>query len=226
MPMSAQKCKKIALAVGELFPIHRSESSSIVDYCRVMGAEEWLTVSPHERAEAARLEIGAHVLVRWCGDVLAGRIHLETSSVEEDPDPRWLAGRQWESWGPPRTWPERGLDYWPRVWAARTLLYVGDEGGQREIIRGLSDTQWRVREMCATVVARHEIGEAGDDCARIVETDAHSRVRIAALRALAVVGESEHAPAVIETLDDVEVGARARDTLRAMERRLDRPLNA
>ncbi|WP_166984201.1 HEAT repeat domain-containing protein [Paramicrobacterium fandaimingii] len=189
-----------------------------------MGAEDWLRASPQERAEAARAEIGGDLLAHWCGDVLAGRVHIDSSSADDVPDPRWLAGRQWERWGPARTWPERNLDYWPRVWAARTLLHIGDDGARGEIIGGLSDQSWRVREMCAKVVASHEIGEAGDACARIVRTDANSRVRIAALRALAVIGESEHAGAVLDSLDDDEIGADASTTLRAMEERLDRPL--
>jgi hypothetical protein len=52
------------------------------------------------------------------------------------------------------------------------------------------------------------------------------RVRAAAVRALAVVVEAEHADAVRDCLDDPEPSVRtaADRALRALSRRLDRPL--
>lgn len=190
-----------------------------------MGAEEWLEASPRDRAEAARAELGQWQLAHWCADVLAGRVTI-VNADEGEPDPRWLAASAWVNWGPASSWAERGLDYWPRVWAARTLLHSWHDDASRDVVAGLADAHWRVREMCAKVVARYEIGEAGDACARIVATDANHRARIAALRALAVVGESEHADAVVSSLsdDDDSVARQARMTVNAMEERLDREL--
>lgn len=52
------------------------------------------------------------------------------------------------------------------------------------------------------------------------------RVRVASLRAFAVVGESEHAPVVHDALrdEDPSVVRAAERTLEAMEQRLDRAL--
>lgn len=177
------------------------------------------------RAEAARVELGEGRLVWWCAHVLSGEVTV-TETGSNDPDPRWLAASAWSSWGPAESWPSRGIDYWPRVWAARTLLYVWHDDVSRAVVKGLADSHWRVREMCAKVVALHEIGEGAEECARIVFTDAKPRVRIAALRALAVVGESEHSDSVIaaESASCDSVAGQARETLCVMGERLDRDL--
>lgn len=93
-------------------------------------------------------------------------------------------------------------------------------------MQGLGDEAWRVREMCAKIVARHELGAAAPECARLAGEDEVPRVRVASLRALAVVGESEHAPIVLDALRDTDpsVVRAAERTLEAMEQRLDRPL--
>lgn len=53
------------------------------------------------------------------------------------------------------------------------------------------------------------------------------RVRVACLRALAAVGEIEHAPAVLDGLrdEDATVVRAAESALEGMETRLDRPLS-
>lgn len=58
--------------------------------------------------------------------------------------------------------------------------------------------------MCAKVAARWEVGEAADVAAALLE-DETPRVRVAALRVLAVVGEHEHLEA-IEHLEHLEQG--------------------
>ena len=71
----------------------------------------------------------------------------------------------------------------------------------------------------------HELGSAADELApRCV--DEVPRVRTAAVRALAVVGEAEQADAVRDCLADPEpdVARAAGSALRAMSRRLDRDL--
>jgi hypothetical protein len=35
------------------------------------------------------------------------------------------------------------LAYWPRVWSARAMSYLGDAGAGRALIQGLSDNHWR-----------------------------------------------------------------------------------
>jgi hypothetical protein len=50
--------------------------------------------------------------------------------------------------------------YWPRVWAARGLLYAWDDRAIAAIIRATADDAWRVREMAAKVVARYRIDDA------------------------------------------------------------------
>jgi HEAT repeat protein len=122
---------------------------------------------------------------------------------------------------------QRNLDlvYWPRVWAARGLLHVYLPDASPAVVNGLDDDAWRVREMCAKVARAQEIGAAADALHRRT-SDEVPRVRVAALRALARVGEAEDADAVRDCLDDPErsVVVAAERALREMSRRLDRDL--
>ncbi|WP_018352718.1 HEAT repeat domain-containing protein [Longispora albida] len=112
---------------------------------------------------------------------------------------------------------------WPRVWAARALLYVWDEPAAPAVVAALGDPQWRVREMAAKVAARRELGEAAETLAGLL-ADPVPRVRAAACRALAVTGESEHAPGLHALLSDPDpdVRTRAEQALGTLEHRLDR----
>lgn len=187
--------------------------------------DDWLRATPRARAGAAARALGRPTFAAWCGDVLTGRANL----TEDGParfDPRWLAGIQWTAWGPASTWPARGLDYWPRVWAARSLLHCWDPGAEPDVLIGLDDPHWRVREMCAKVATRHEIVVAADRSAELAAFDEAPRVRIAALRALAMTAEAEHCWAIRAALDDpaAAVRERASTSKDVVERRLDRPL--
>jgi hypothetical protein len=78
--------------------------------------------------------------------------------------------------------------YWLRVWAARGLLWACD--GQpvptqtiAALRAGLHDPTWRVREMCAKVIARHVVGELFAAVA-VARDDPVPRVRLAAARAV------------------------------------------
>lgn len=82
--------------------------------------------------------------------------------------------------------PQQRNQYWRRVWGARGLLYAWDEGAAKVVIDALGDEHWRVREMAAKVVARHIIGAALGDVAKLRD-DPVPRVRAAAQRALVVV---------------------------------------
>lgn len=185
-----------------------------------MVSDAILRATPGERARAAADALGDDVLTRWCADLLTGRAEW---GDPEGPDIGWVGGRAVHGWGSPD---RLDLDtlYWSRVWAARTLLYVWEDRCGADVVAGLGDPAWRVREMCAKVAARWEVGDAGEACARLVVGDDTARVREAAARVLGVVGEAEHAPALHEAADDPEDSVRtaAERALRTMSRRVDR----
>jgi hypothetical protein len=173
---------------------------------------------PREAMAAAEQRHGTSQLVEWCSDLITGRI------ASDDPDHPALDAVGRGSYVQ-RIRSGQSPAYWVRVWAARGLLYVWDDLAAPGVIVGLSDEEWRVREMCAKVCRLREIGSAGEELAVLV-TDDVPRVRSAALRALAMVGEAEHAEAVRAALDDHDhrVAACADTALRAMSVRLDRDL--
>jgi HEAT repeats len=75
--------------------------------------------------------------------------------------------------------------YWPRVWAARGLLHAWDPAAADVIVEASGDEAWRVREMAAKVVARHQVGDAFD-AVTALRDDPVERVRAAAARAVTV----------------------------------------
>jgi HEAT repeat protein len=172
-----------------------------------------LRASPRDRASAAAEALGDRALTRWCADLLAGRAAWGDPDL---PDIGWVGGRVVDGWGSPERLGEDTV-YWSRVWAARTLLHVWDDLCGADVVAGLDDPAWRVREMCAKVAARWEVGAAGNACATLVLRDDTTRVRAAAARVLGAVGEAEHAPALHSALDDPEPSVR-----RAAERALAR----
>jgi hypothetical protein len=76
--------------------------------------------------------------------------------------------------------------YWPRVWAARGLLHAWDGQATAAIIAATGDEAWRVREMAAKVIARHQVGDALD-AVMALRDDAVPRVRAAAGRAVTAI---------------------------------------
>lgn len=112
---------------------------------------------------------------------------------------------------------ERGQDHWPRMWGARALRYVWLPHAEPAVVGALGDPAWRVREMAAKVAGQRTCGSAAEPLASLLNGD-HPRVQVAALRALAVVGEVEQAVLLdsMETSDStVHVAlAAARRTLR------------
>lgn len=153
---------------------------------------------------------GDDVVVTWCGDLLSGRSGAAEPAY---PPIAWLGGTT--------GWPS----YWLRVWGARGFLYVWDDSASGDVVAACADEAWRVREMAAKVVRLREVGEAAEGLPRLVE-DPVERVRVAAVRALAVVGEGEHLELLaIASHDRAMPVARAAVTaLRRLEARLDRRL--
>ena len=72
---------------------------------------------------------------------------------------------------------------WPRVWAARGLLYAWADSAVPAIIRATTDEAWRVREMAAKVIARHQVADALA-AVLALRDDPVPRVRAAAVRAV------------------------------------------
>jgi hypothetical protein len=115
--------------------------------------------------------------------------------------------------------------YWPEVWGARTLLYAWDPSAAPAVGQGLSNQAWRVREMCCRVALARELPLAHELAGLL--TDEVARVRIAAARALAVVGEYDQATRVKALLADPEVEVRraAGNAVRTMAERLGRTID-
>ena len=74
--------------------------------------------------------------------------------------------------------------HWPRVWGARGLLYVWEDRATPAIVRATTDDAWRVREMAAKVIARHQVDDALEAVTGL-RADQVPRVRSAADRAIA-----------------------------------------
>jgi hypothetical protein len=160
--------------------------------------------------------IGVPAFVEVCTALMAGaerEAHVEAL--------RSLTGHDWapgdavldrSSWG----------DHWVRTWGARGLLHVWDDSATSSVVTGLGDEHWRPAEMCLKVTARHDVAQAGDAASRLLAHDL-PRVRAQALRAVAVVGDTQHLEQVRERLDDEDeaVRSQAERALRTMGARLD-----
>jgi hypothetical protein len=119
---------------------------------------------------------------------------------------------------------ERRQDYWPRVWGARALRYVWLDYAERPLVAALRDPAWRVQEMAAKVTALRELGSAAELLPPLVGSPV-PRVRIAAIRALGVVGEYEDLETLRGVSDpDPAVQVALDAALRRLRLRLDRPV--
>ncbi|QDP94673.1 hypothetical protein FOE78_00950 [Microlunatus elymi] len=120
------------------------------------------------------------------------------------------------------------MAYWPRVWAARSLLHQWSPLAEPAIVSGLADDHWRVREMCAKVAARHDLAAAAEGCATLVVRDDTARVRLAAITVLSRLGEAEHAAALVTATSDPDrkFADAATTAVTAMVERLDRPVQS
>jgi len=96
--------------------------------------------------------------------------------------------------------------YWPEVWGARALLSVWNDTATAAVGAGLTNQAWRVREMCAKVVAARQLPFG--EIVRGLLTDDVARVRSAAARAVGEVGEASDSELVAKLFRDPEVDVR------------------
>ncbi len=181
-----------------------------------------LDLRPEERVRLLTDQIGPAAFARWCADLLTGRVGHDDP---DEPSLLWLGGQHAVELLALDDLPASPHAYWPPVWAARGLLHVWDPLATSAIVDALGHHHWRVREMAAKVVRQWELGDAADSLTSLVSDDV-PRVRLAAVRALARVGEVEHAEHVRAAAHDPDrsVAAAAERALEEMSRRLDRDL--
>jgi len=160
--------------------------------------------------------IGVPAFVDVCTDLLGGADREQY--VEEL---RSLTGHDWQPGDgvlDRTTW----ADYWVRTWGARGLLHVWDDSATPAVVAGLGDGHWRPAEMCLKVTARHDVAQAGHAASLLLSHEL-PRVRAQAVRALAVVGDTEHVELVRDRLEDAEEAVRvqAARALARMATRID-----
>lgn len=160
--------------------------------------------------------IGVAGYVEVCCDLLAGAPREQYAE-----ELRALTGFAWHP-GDAVFDSTRWREYWVRTWGARGLLHVWDDSASAAVVQGLADEHHRPAEMCLKVAAAHEVVGCAAGAMRLAD---HSlaRVRVAAVRCLAVVGDVAEVAAVRGRLVDVdaEVRRHAERALAAMEHRLD-----
>ena len=154
--------------------------------------------------------IGVPAFVEVCIDLLEGAPRERYGE-----ELRALTGHDWRS-GDDVLDPTVWADHWLRTWGARGLLHVWDDRAAPAVVAGLADEEWRPAEMCLKVTARHEVAGAGDGAAALADHEL-PRVRAQAMRALAAVGDTEHADVVRDHLADEDEAVR-RQAARALER--------
>ncbi len=163
-----------------------------------------------ELIEELAERLGREELAAECVALLRGGDREEHLDVMP-----WLTGHDWSEGAPVRD-PSTWLDYWVRTWGARGLLHVWHDSATDAVVAGLADEHWRPAEMCLKVVAAHDVAGAGDGAAALTDHGL-PRVRAAAVRALAVAGDTEHVDVVTDLLDDPDDAVR-RAAARSLER--------
>lgn len=198
--------------------VWQTRGQEFLQNIEVLPRREVNVTTPREHWREVAGRYGVRASVGWCVELLTGAVTMH--------EPGHPAFNALGSGGYlQRILDGQSPDYWLRVWAARGLLYIWDDSASAAVVAGLSDEHWRVREMCAKVCRHRELGQAGDDLARLVADDV-PRVRLAAIMALAGLGEAEHARTIRHAVDDadVKVSLAAEDALNTMSERLDRDL--
>lgn len=154
--------------------------------------------------------LGVPAAVEICLDLLGGADrHDHVAALP------YLTGLSFAP-GSPTLDPDRWRDHWVRSWGARGLLHVWTDAAADAVVEGLRDPHWRPAEMCLKVSTRRELGPAGPLAQRLLDHDL-PRVRAQALRALGVVGDTEHVTSVRERVVDGHPDVR-RQAARALER--------
>lgn len=129
--------------------------------------------TPRQRVEAECARRGKRAVVEGCVRLLGG----DTSDISLLVSMGGLGVRKFLDGR------DHSDEYWFRVWAARGLLWAWDDLATAAVKEALHDEAWRVREMCAKVVARHLVDDALDTVLTLRD-DPVSRVRAAANRAV------------------------------------------
>jgi hypothetical protein len=162
--------------------------------------------------------VGRARFVEVCVDLLRGA--RRTAYV---PELRYLTGL---AWGPGEPTLDEGVwkDYWVRTWGARGLLYCWHDSATGAVVTGLGDAHYRPAEMCLKVCAKHDVAGSGPGAAELTRHEL-PRVRANAVRALGVVGDTEHVDDVRALLEDPQewVRGHAARAYGRMARRLDLP---
>ena len=162
-----------------------------------------------ERIRELDALVGRARFVEVCVDLLGG-----ASRTAYVPELRYLTGHSWDP-GDPVLDDTVWKDYWVRTWGARGLLHCWHDAATDAVVAGLGDQHYRPAEMCLKVSAAHDVAGTGAGAALLARHEL-PRVRAAAARALAVVGDTEHEPAVVALLDDPDPVVR-RQAARACE---------
>lgn len=115
----------------------------------------------------------------------------------------------------------RRLAYWPRVWAARALAYVGSKEAGSALLAALGDDHWRVRMTAIQTIGRLGIEGATPRLLKRLD-DEHPRVRSATVLALERVGTEE---AVDRLLQQPGTGSERNRAERAAMRIIERSAN-
>jgi hypothetical protein len=179
---------------------------------------------PGDRPVAARIQeldalVGRGRFVEVCVDLLEG-----ADRASYVPELRYLTGHADDPFLDRAAW----KDYWVRTWGARGLLHGWHDSATVAVVAGLGDEHYRPAEMCLKVSAKHDVAGSGPAAAALTR-HALPRVRANAVRALGVVGDTEHADDVLAVLGDPEEWVRehAARAYARMARRLDlAPLDA
>jgi len=190
-----------------------------VGHPEVMQQRPGILPPPHDMSAAPRVLVaelrdllGEAACAEVCAELLAGaepgRFRGELA---------YLGGK-----GGLRVPDDTWKGYWARVWGARGLLYVWAPSAAATVVAGLADPHWRVAEMCLKVSALRELAAAGDPATALAQHDL-PRVRATAVRALGLLGDTEHVVRVRATEDDEDSAVRraAELALRRMTERLD-----
>ena len=136
--------------------------------------------SPRERVRLLMSRIGEQAVATWCAELLSGAVE---PADPHRPPIAWLGGRHAVVRLRNAGFAGTSQAYWPRVWAARGLLYAWDPAAELAVVGGLRDSSWRVREMSAKVARRRVIARAESGLATLLDHPV-ARVRAAAEAAL------------------------------------------